>query len=1329
MHCNIKNGKKSQINLTWENFPNYNRRKSGALRCGVPGKFARPSAIHRMKNHLLCTELTSSSAGLDARPGWSNRLLVALSVILLLVWASQALSQPGGNAPGVAAAFDHVRAGFPLTGVHERVPCESCHIQGVFRGTPKDCSTCHSPGSRRATSVKPTNHIPTVQSCDTCHRTTTTGVGWKANTFTHAIVPANACAGCHNNIYLSGKPASHIPTTADCSVCHTSTTSFSAGGGKPANHIPTSGACTVCHANGNVGPNSGVMNHTGIVSGCATCHAAAVGATFVAPVKTPPTNHIPTSAACETCHSTSNFTAFGPGTPMSHTGIVSGCTTCHAVGTTGTAFFGVTPLPQGTGHIPVTGDCATCHTSTTKFGPGTAMNHTGILSGCATCHETGKSFVGVTIVTRPTQTQVPGHPTTGDCSTCHTSTVSFALGVTGGKPANHIPTTQACTLCHTNSSDYSVYTMNHTGIASGCSTCHGTGLSFANIIPKAPPSTHIPTAAIACEGCHSPANFATFGGTTMNHTPVAAMTCMSCHEFGMSWYGVRIRTRDGANHHAGVDCKGCHNTTSFDNGNNGTSTSSPATATLSATSLTFAAQATGTTSTAQTVILYNSGTTTMTVSNVAISGANATDFAQTNTCGTLPASLAGGKSCTVTVTFKPAATGARNATLTFTDTSNPTTQTVALFGTGGAGVGAMAALSATTLTFASQATGTTSAVQTVTLSNTGSAALSISAIAISGTNAADYAQTNSCGTLPASLPAGASCSLSVTFKPATTGARNATITVTDNATPTMQTVTLTGTGGTATSGPAATLSATSLAFANRATGTTSPAQTVTLSNTGSTALTINSIALSGTNANNYAQTSTCGTLPATLVAGANCAINVTFTPSATGTRTATITVTDNATPTTQTVALTGIGGASSSGPAATLSATTLTFASQATGTTSPIQTVTLANTGSAVLTISSITLSGTNANNFARVTTCGTLPATLTAGANCLINVTFTPSGTGTRAATITVTDNAAPATQAISLTGTGGTAGATAAATVANAATANSTTAALTAPTSAAAPNTAATLTAPAAIAGSARALVLPGTPLTGIQSPNAAAGVLGAPGMGMAPPSIGSSAGISGAAVTMTMPGLPGSPAMANVPGMPFRHAGVMPGRCMTCHNGSTAPGKPANHIPTAASCDSCHRTTTWKPATFSHIGVAPGSCITCHNGMTASGKSNNHFVTTKTCDACHRTTGWRPVMSYSHLSPFYRPHNPSVTCISCHTTGNEIIAWKFAAYKPTCAGCHADRYKPNAHKKVDNPPIYYTVTELKDCSGSCHLYTNATFTVVKQSRTGRHMSTGGF
>jgi hypothetical protein len=104
-------------------------------------------------------------------------------------------------------------------------------------------------------------------------------------------------------------------------------------------------------------------------------------------------------------------------------------------------------------------------------------------------------------------------------------------------------------------------------------------------------------------------------------------------------------------------------------------------------------------------------------------------------------------------------------------------------------------------------------------------------------------------------------------------------------------------------------------------------------------------------------------------------------------------------------------------PIVSLSASGVTFTSQGVGTTSTAQSVTLSNTGNAVLDISSITLTGTNAGDFTKTTTCG---STLAAGSNCAISAQFAPTATGTRNATITVTDNASGSPHTIALMGTG---------------------------------------------------------------------------------------------------------------------------------------------------------------------------------------------------------------------------------------------------------------------------------------------------------------------
>jgi hypothetical protein len=322
----------------------------------------------------------------------------------------------------------------------------------------------------------------------------------------------------------------------------------------------------------------------------------------------------------------------------------------------------------------------------------------------------------------------------------------------------------------------------------------------------------------------------------------------------------------------------------------------------------------------------------------------------------------------------------------------------------------IATVSPTSLTFASQAVGTSSISQTVTLANSGNADLTGIAIALTGLNGNSFAQTNTCGT---TVSAGKSCVISVVFTPAAAGNASATLTVTDNAGTSPQSVGLSGTAPLPPSVPGATLSPASLTFASQAVGTSSISQTVTLANSGNADLTGIAIALTGANANSFAQTNSCGT---TVSAGKSCVISVVFTPAAAGNASATLTVTDNAGTSPQSVGLSGTAPLPPSVPGATLSPASLSFASQSVGTSSISQTVTLANSGNADLTGIAIALTGANANSFAQTNTCGT---TLSAGKSCVISVVFTPAAAGDASATVTVTDNAGTSPQSVGLSGT----------------------------------------------------------------------------------------------------------------------------------------------------------------------------------------------------------------------------------------------------------------------------------------------------------------------
>jgi hypothetical protein len=418
---------------------------------------------------------------------------------------------------------------------------------------------------------------------------------------------------------------------------------------------------------------------------------------------------------------------------------------------------------------------------------------------------------------------------------------------------------------------------------------------------------------------------------------------------------------------------------------------------LSTTSLTFANQNVGTASTAQGVTLTNSGTGPLTLSSIAVTGTNTKDFGQTNSCG---AGIGPGTTCTINVTFSPTATGARSASVTVTDSAAGSPQGITVAGTGMAPVTSFSPIN---VSFASQPIGATSTPQTITLTNVGSADLTISSLTITGTNSGDFAQTNNCGT---GVAAGASCTVSVTFTPRINGAESASLSMADNAAGSPQTVSLTGTGV----APVVSLAPSSVPFGNQLVGTTSTPQSVTLQNSGTAPLTITSMVTTGTNSGDFAQTNTCGN---GVAAGASCTISVTFAPTINGAESASFSMVDNAAGSPQAINLTGTGVA----PAVTLSTTSLTFTNQNVGTNSAAQGLTLTNSGTGALTLTSIAITGPNSGDFVQTSTCG---ASIGPGTSCTINVTFSPSATGTRSASVIVTDSAVGSPQTVSATGTG---------------------------------------------------------------------------------------------------------------------------------------------------------------------------------------------------------------------------------------------------------------------------------------------------------------------
>jgi hypothetical protein len=197
-------------------------------------------------------------------------------------------------------------------------------------------------------------------------------------------------------------------------------------------------------------------------------------------------------------------------------------------------------------------------------------------------------------------------------------------------------------------------------------------------------------------------------------------------------------------------------------------------------------------------------------------------------------------------------------------------------------------------------------------------------------------------------------------------------------------------------------------FGNQAIYASSSVQTVTLTNVGTMPLQVNDITSTG----DFTETDNCiGTIAPS---GGFCTISITFTPTALLARTEEITITDNGPDSPQQITVNGTGV----NPTTTIQLTpaSLTFANQSVNSTSPTQALTLTNTGNIPLTITDITETG----DYAQTNTCPVSPATLAAGANCKIFVAFSPTATGSRTGSVSITDNAAGSPHSITLTGTG---------------------------------------------------------------------------------------------------------------------------------------------------------------------------------------------------------------------------------------------------------------------------------------------------------------------
>jgi hypothetical protein len=199
------------------------------------------------------------------------------------------------------------------------------------------------------------------------------------------------------------------------------------------------------------------------------------------------------------------------------------------------------------------------------------------------------------------------------------------------------------------------------------------------------------------------------------------------------------------------------------------------------TPLSFNPQLLGTTSPPHTVTLTNTGTTTLSISS--ISTKKPFQVGGGTTCGT---SVAPGAKCTLSVIFKPTVMGLKTGLLVLNDSASSQPQVIELSGTG-----TTLTVSPSQLNFGSQKVGTKSPPKTVTVTNTGTTAVSVTGVSFTGSDPQDFVETNTCGS---QINPGASCTISIHFDPILKGTRSAVAVINGPGGVEWQGVQLTGTG-------------------------------------------------------------------------------------------------------------------------------------------------------------------------------------------------------------------------------------------------------------------------------------------------------------------------------------------------------------------------------------------------------------------------------------------------------------------------------------------------------------------------------------------------------
>lgn len=227
-------------------------------------------------------------------------------------------------APGLAiqrTGFDHLTTGFELRDAHRDMACEYCHVNGVFKGTPRDCAGCHTIGSRISATPKPARHIASDERCALCHA----GYSFVPISRMDHTATKGTCASCHNGITAMGKDPKHVLSDNNCTACHTTVAFVPArlehadllqkeqcrgchngvtASAKSLHHVPTPNNCSDCH--GTFAWSPARFAHTGLTTNCQGCHNGITATGKVA-------NHPATAFDCAQCHRYPSWTPFKVG--------------------------------------------------------------------------------------------------------------------------------------------------------------------------------------------------------------------------------------------------------------------------------------------------------------------------------------------------------------------------------------------------------------------------------------------------------------------------------------------------------------------------------------------------------------------------------------------------------------------------------------------------------------------------------------------------------------------------------------------------------------------------------------------------------------------------------------------------------------------------------------------------------------------------------------------------------------------------------------------------------------------------------------------------------